>query len=133
MTSKRYLHFYPQQNFTNYNSTYSNQYTPKEGNYLGKVGATHTENAICFGNNQLPMVTTNNTSFTPKQLEAEIWKNKEPTLGIMLGDKSEPMETINQQYYNRKEISQNSLPESTMKELRNTHFNLGLMPQQYQT
>ncbi len=77
------------------------------------------------------MVTINNTSFTPKNLEPESKKNKEPALGIMLGDKSQPMETINQLYYNKKEITKNALPESTMKELRSTHFNLGLMPQQY--
>lgn len=88
MTLKKYLPSYLQQNFTNYNSTYSNQYTPKEGNYGGKVGATHTENSICFGNNQLPLVTTSNASFTPKRVEVEIKKSNEATLGIMLGDKS---------------------------------------------
>jgi hypothetical protein len=38
------------------------------------------------------MVTTNNTSFTPKHLEADTKKNSQPTLGIKLGgDKSDPM------------------------------------------
>lgn len=79
------------------------------------------------------MVTTSNASYTPKQIQPDSNKKTEPTLGIQLGDKSDPMQTINQLYYTRKEPSKNSLPESTMKELRNTHFNLGLMPQQYST
>lgn len=79
------------------------------------------------------MVTTSNASYTPKQLQAESAKQGEGPLGIHLGDSSDPMQTMNQLYYNRKEASKNSLPESTMKELRNTHFNLGLMPQQYRT
>jgi hypothetical protein len=93
----------------------------------------HPENAICFGNNHLPMVTTSNASFTPKQQHPDGKPSGEPTLGIHLGDKSEPMQTMNQLYFDRKQPSKNSLPESTMKELRNTHFNLGLMPQEYRT
>jgi hypothetical protein len=79
------------------------------------------------------MVTTSNASFTPKQLQAEAKRSGEPALGIQLGDKSDPMQTISQLYFDRKQPSKNSLPESTMKELRSTHFNLGLMPQHYQT
>lgn len=40
---------------------------------------------------------------------------------------------MNQLYYGEKPISKNELPEATMKELRNTHFNLGGMPTNFQT
>lgn len=79
------------------------------------------------------MVTTSNASFTPKQQLTDSKPSGDLALGIHLGDKSEPMQTINQLYFDRKQPSKNSLPETTMKELRNTHFNLGLMPQQYRT
>ena len=40
---------------------------------------------------------------------------------------------MNQHYFTEKQLTKNELPESTMKELRNTHFHLGAMPQNYQT
>lgn len=78
------------------------------------------------------MVTTNGVSFTPKEA-ARVRAKPEPSSGVKFGDRSEPMETINQLYYNQKEITKASLPESTMNELRNTHFNLGQAQLQYQT
>lgn len=54
-------------------------------------------------------------------------------MGVKLGDKAEAMETMNQLYYNQKEYSKVQLPESTMKELRGTHFQMGQAPLQYQT
>ena len=79
-----------QQGFTNYGSAYANQFSKKEPDYSSKgpVSHSHPENAISFGKNQLPMVTTSNASFTPKQLQTEGKDRGEPTLGIHLGDKS---------------------------------------------
>lgn len=54
-------------------------------------------------------------------------------MGVNLGDMYEPMGTINQQYYDKKEIRKASLPESTMKELRGTHFGMGQAGLNYQT
>jgi len=48
------------------------------------------------------MATTSNLSYTPKQPDHPNYSSKQPALGVTLGDKSEPMETINQQYYNQK-------------------------------
>jgi hypothetical protein len=78
------------------------------------------------------MVTTNGVSYTPKEA-VRVKAKPEPSSGVKFGDKSEPMETINQLYYTQKEMSKACLPESTMNELRNTHFNLGQAQLQYQT
>jgi hypothetical protein len=79
-----------QQGFTNYRSAYANQFSKKEPDYSSKgpVSHSHAENAISFGNNQLPMATTSNASYTPKQLQPEGKSSGEPALGIHLGDTS---------------------------------------------
>lgn len=128
-----------QQAHTNYKSAYANQFTGKEGKKDdGKVAVSqaHSGDAISLGNHQLPMITTNNASYIGKKREEGGlgWKEGgEVGPGICLGDNGTSMETVNQQYFTAKPIAKNTLPEATMKELRNTHFNLGGMPQQYQT
>jgi hypothetical protein len=66
----------------------------------GKV-AEQGGNAICFGNHALPMLTTSGASFTPKEGQA-LRVKPEATLGVRLGDKGDPMQTINQLYYTHK-------------------------------
>lgn len=63
---KEVLFSLSKQNHTNYRSAYANQFTPKEGQPVGPAITTATENAICFGSQALPMVTTSGASFTPK-------------------------------------------------------------------
>ena len=78
------------------------------------------------------MLTTNHASFTPKEGQ-RVKFNPEPAMGVCLGDANEPKQTINQMYYDRKNPVKASLPESTMKELRGTHFGMGQAPLSYQT
>lgn len=99
---RAHYHDFKEQPYTNYKSTYANQYTAKDNDQPHLTHVKHAQNAISFGNHQLPLITTNNASFTPKYLEQQSHKSSQPTLGIVLGDKSQPMETINQQYYTRK-------------------------------
>ena len=107
---KEVISMFIQQSFTNYKSSYANQYNPKEAQANGKVGGQQVGNAICFGNNLLPMVTTSGASFTPKEVQQNRAK-PEQTMGITLGGgKTEPMQTINQLYYTQKELSKASLP-----------------------
>jgi hypothetical protein len=52
------------------------------------VGDVRTDNAIVFGNHQIPMVTTNNASFTPKSIDPPSAKIQNQSVqGINLGDK----------------------------------------------
>lgn len=43
------------------------------------------------------------------------------------------MKTVNQGYYDAKQITKNELPEATMRELQGTHFNLGAASRNYST
>lgn len=54
------------------------------------MGAAQIGNAICFGNNVLPMMTTSGASYTQKEVQLNRIK-PEQTLGVNLGGKSEPM------------------------------------------
>ena len=90
------------------------------------------ENAICFGTQALPLLTTNHTSYTPKEAQrAKV--NPEPTMGVLFGEANEPKQTMNQLYFDQKAPSKAALPESTIKELRGTHFGMGEAPLTYQT
>jgi hypothetical protein len=52
------------------------------------VGDVRTDNAIVFGNHQIPMVTTSNASFTPKSIDPPSVKIQNQSVqGINLGDK----------------------------------------------
>ena len=93
-------HDFKEQAHTNYKSAYSGQYTPKDWEGVGPVKQSG-ENAICFGTQALPKVTVNHSSFTPKQAQ-RVKANPQPALGINLGDMTTSMETMNQQYFNKK-------------------------------
>ena len=58
-------HDFKEQPYTNFKSTYAKQFDGKPGSYSGCI-KPEGGNAINFGNHQLPMVTTNNSDFTPK-------------------------------------------------------------------
>ena len=81
------------------------------------------------------MITTNNSDYTTKEApySGQINSTLQQSSSLVLGDKGQSMETINQLYYNEKPITKNELPESTMRELRATHFNLGGAKSPYET
>jgi hypothetical protein len=54
-------------------------------------------------------------------------------MGVLLGEANEPKQTINQLYFDKKTPVKTALPESTIKELRGTHFGMGQAPLNYQT
>lgn len=59
-------HNLKEQPYTNFTSMYNKDFNEKQGNYNGHVKPDSSRNAIVFGNNVLPMVTTNKTDFTKK-------------------------------------------------------------------
>ena len=93
-------HDFKEQGYTNYRSAYSGQYTPKDMQPNAPI-VQGGDNAICFGTQALPKVTTNHSSFTPKEAQ-RVKVNREPVQGVVLGDMTSSMETMNQQYFNRK-------------------------------
>lgn len=93
-------HDFKEQGYTNYRSAYSGQYTPKDMQPNAPI-VQGGDNAICFGTQALPKVTTNHSSFTPKEAQ-RVKANCEPAQGVVLGDMTSSMETMNQQYFNRK-------------------------------
>ena len=126
-------HDFKEQPYTNFKSTYAKQFEGKTGEYSGCI-KPEGGNAINFGNYQLPMTTTNNSDFTPKEMAKNYAHNSlQQSSSLILGDKGQDMGTMNQKFYDHKPILRNELPESTMKELRATHFNLGGMSSSYQT
>lgn len=107
-------HNFKEQNFTNYHTAYAKQFTPKQSQPQAPIISDRNDHPICFGNQPLPMLTTNTVSYTPKEVPY-IQRKPEPTMGVQLGGKGEAMQTMNQLYYNQKEYSKVGLPESTMK------------------
>ena len=56
-----------------------------------------------FGNHYLPKVTTNNTDYVKKiSTPNEIKNSLQQSSSLVLGDKSENMQTINQIYFDEK-------------------------------
>lgn len=121
-----------QQGTTNYRSAYANQFTPKDRQPVAPILQGQPDNAICFGTQALPMLTTNAASFTAKQATKQKL-SAEPALGVVLGESNEDMQTMNQLFHNKKQPVKVGLPESTMKELRGTHFGMGQAPLNYHT
>lgn len=56
-----------QQGSTNYRSAYANQFTPKDRQPVAPILQGQPDNAICFGTQALPMLTTNAASYITKQ------------------------------------------------------------------
>ena len=103
---RAHYHDFKEQAFTNYKSAYANQFTGKEGEPTSSVANTRSNDAIQLGNNQLPMITTNASYGGKKQEVGGVgWKEpKESGPGVVLGDNSSDMQTMNQQFYNAKLI-----------------------------
>lgn len=97
---RAHYHDFKEQPYTNFKSTYNKQYAAKEGEANRYVKPEHAPNAIVFGNHALPMMTTNNADFTKKQLLQNPVKNSmQQSSSLILGDKPQSMETMNQLYY----------------------------------
>lgn len=59
-------HDLKEQPYTNFKSMYNKDFDEKQAVYQGNIKPDNQKNAIVFGNNQLPMMTTNKTDFTKK-------------------------------------------------------------------
>jgi hypothetical protein len=108
---RAHYHNFKEQQFTNYKSTYNKEFVPKASDYTGKLKHEAPKDAIVFGNHRGPMLTTHDAEYTRK--EGEVTQNKTPlqqSSSLVLGDKGQTMETMNQLYYNEKPIVKNELP-----------------------
>lgn len=61
-----HYHDLKEQPYTNFKSMYNKDFDEKKGNYQGIIKPDQSKNAIVFGNNYLPMDTTNKADFTKK-------------------------------------------------------------------
>lgn len=86
-------HNFKEQSNTNFKSAYAKDFTPKEGDYSnGLIKPQSGQNAIVFGNHQLPMVTTNNSDFTPKEAtKNQVNNTLQQSSNLILGDKPQSM------------------------------------------
>ena len=80
---------------------YNKDFNEKKGEYQGNIKPESGKNAIVFGNNYLPMQTTNKSDFTKKEVDSKkVVNTLQQSSSLVLGDKSQSMETMNSLYYN---------------------------------
>lgn len=63
---RSHYHDFKEQPYTNFKSTYNKEYSAKEGEMARCAKPENAQNAIVFGNHNIPMMTTNNADYTKK-------------------------------------------------------------------
>lgn len=100
---RAHFHDFKEQPYTNFKSTYNNEFLGKDGQPANRVAPDNTKNAIVFGNHQLPKITTNTADYVKKTPTSNEIKNSlQQSSSLVLGDKSEDMKTMNQVYFDEK-------------------------------
>ena len=105
---RAHYHDFKEQSYTNFKSNYNKEFLGREGQGSERVKPDNTKNAIVFGNHHLAKVTTNASDYVKKeQVPNEIKASVQQKSSVVLGDNGESMKTVNQGYYDAKQITKN--------------------------
>ncbi len=84
------------------------------------------KSTITLGNHDIPKVSTATADYTAKEINSNhLAMPRQENSPLVFGEHDSVLETVNQHYFDKKQIERTKLPMETIKELRKSHFNLG--------